>query len=73
MYKTFFYPGSMCNASVDSPCISSKNCLDKSLYDVLALACCHDKNACFPSKSCMNNNVEETQFAMQQDVNLSSS
>ena len=37
------------------------------------LSCCHDKNACVPSNSCMNNNVEETQFAMQQDVNLSSS
>ena len=40
---------------------------------MLALPCCHDKNACVPSNSCMNNNVEETQLAMQQDVNLSSS
>ena len=31
------------------------------------------KNACVPSNSCIDNNVEETQFAMQQDVNLSSS
>ena len=61
------------HASVDSPCISSKNFLDKSLYDMLALSCCHDENACVPSNSCINNNVEETQFAMQQDVNLSSS
>ena len=34
------------HASVDSPCISSKNCLDKSLDDMVALSCCHDKNAC---------------------------
>ena len=40
---------------------------------MLALSCCNDKNACVPSNSCMNNNVEETQLAMQQDVNLSSS
>ena len=60
-------------ASVDSPCISSKTCLDESLYDMLASSCCHDKNACVPSNSCMNDNVEETQFAMQQDMNLSSS
>ena len=40
---------------------------------MLALSCCHDKKTCVPSNSCMNNNVEETQIAMQQDVNLSSS
>ena len=40
---------------------------------MFALSCCHDKNSCVPSNSCMNNNVEETQLAMQQDVNLSSS
>ena len=61
------------HASVDSPCISSKICLDESLYDMLALSCCHDENACVPSNSCINNNIEETQFAMQQDLNLSSS
>ena len=47
--------------------------LDKSLDDMLVLSCCHDKNACVPSNSCMNNNVEETQFSMEQDVNLCSS
>ena len=61
------------HASVDSPCISSKTCLDKSLYDMLALSCCLDKNACVPSNSCININVEETQCDMQQDMNLSSS
>ena len=40
---------------------------------MLALSCSNDKNACVPSNSCINNNVEETQLAMQQDVNLSSS
>ena len=34
---------------------------------------CSSDLACVPSKSCIDNNVEETQFAMQQDVNLSSS
>ena len=61
------------HASVDSPSISSKNCLDKSLDDMHALPCCHDKNDCVPSNSCINNNVEEIQLAMEQDVNLSSS
>ena len=36
------------HASVDSSCISSKNCLDKSLDDMLALSCCHDKMLVFP-------------------------
>ena len=54
------------HASVDSPCISSKNCLYESNDDMLASPFYHDKNACVPSNSCMNNNVEETQFAMQQ-------
>ena len=58
---------------ITSPCISSKKCLDKSFDDMLALSCCHDKNACVHSNSCMNNNVEETQFFMELDVNLSSS
>src|SRR5664279_237060 len=31
------------HACVDSPCISSKNCLYKSHDDMLALSCCHDK------------------------------
>src|SRR5680860_785652 len=60
------------HASVDSPCISSKTFLDESLYDMLALSCCLDKNACVPSNSCININVEETQLIVQQDVNLSS-
>ena len=33
---------------------------------------CSSDLACVLSNSCMNNNVEETQLAMQQDVNLSS-
>ena len=37
------------HASVDSSCISSKNCLDQSLDDMLTLSCCHDKDACVPS------------------------
>ena len=53
--------------------ISSKNCLDKSLYDMLALSCSNDKNACVASNSCMNINVEETQLIVEQDLNLSSS
>ena len=36
------------HAYVDSPCISTKNCLDKSLDDMLALSCCHDKMLVFP-------------------------
>ena len=58
---------------INSPCISSKNCLDKSLDDMFALSCCHDKNACVPSNPCIGNNIEETQFSMEQDMNLSSS
>ena len=42
------------HASVDCPCISSKTSLDNSLYDMLALSCYNDKNACVPSNSCMN-------------------
>ena len=61
------------HACVDSPCISSKNCLYKSHDDMHALSCCHDKNACVPSNPCIINNVEEIQFFMEQDVNLSSS
>ena len=41
--------------------------------DMLPFSCCHDKNACVPSNSCMNSNVEETQLAIEQDMNLSSS
>ena len=40
---------------------------------MFALSCSHDKYACVPANSCMNNNVEETQSTMEQDVNLSSS
>ena len=61
------------HASVDSPCISSKNCLDKSNDDMLALSCSNNKNACVPSNSCMDINVEETQLIVEQDLNLSSS
>ena len=61
------------SASVDSPCISSKNCLDKSNDDMLALSCSNNKNACVPSNSCMDINVEETQLIVEQDLNLSSS
>ena len=61
------------HASVDSPCISFKNYLAKSLDDMPALSCCHDKNACVSSNSCIIDNVEETQFSKEQDVNLSSS
>ena len=34
---------------------------------MLAISCCHDKNACI-SSSCCANNVEETQHSMEQDV-----
>ena len=61
------------HASVDSPCISSKICLDESLYDMPSLSCSKDKNACVPSNYCMNINVEETQLIVEQDLNLSSS
>ena len=40
---------------------------------MLALSCSNDKNACVPSNSCMNINVEETQLIVEQDLNLSSS
>ena len=56
-------------ASVDSPCISCRNCLTKSHDDMLAMSCCHDKNASI-SSSCCANNVEETQHSMEQDVVL---
>ena len=57
------------HACVDSPCISCRNCLTKSHDDMLAMSCCHDKNACI-SSSCCANNVEETQHSMEQDVVL---
>src|SRR5215216_1801222 len=56
-------------ASVDSPFISCRNCLTKSRDDMLAMSCCHDKNASI-SLSCCANNVEETQHSMEQDVVL---
>ena len=59
------------HASVDSPCISSKNCLYESDDDMLAISCCHDKNACVSSSPCVTNNVDETQPLMKQDMNLS--
>ena len=57
------------HACVDSPCISCRYCLTKSHDDMLAISCCHDKNACI-SSSCCANNVEETQHSMEQDVVL---
>ena len=57
------------HACVDSPCISCRNCLNKSHNDMLSISCCHDKNACI-SSSCCANNVEETQHSMEQDVVL---
>ena len=56
-------------ACVDSPFISCRNCLTKSHDDMLAMSCCHDKNASI-SSSCCANNVEETQHSMEQDVVL---
>ena len=55
------------HACVDSPCISCRNCLTKSHDDMLAMSCCHDKNASISSNCCANN-VEETQHSMEQDV-----
>ena len=61
------------HASVDSLCISRTSSSTKFHDDMLALSCCHDKNACVPSNPCIINNVEETQLSMEQDGNLSSS
>jgi len=36
---------------------------------MLAISCCHDKNASISSNCCANN-VEETQHSMEQDVVL---
>ena len=55
------------HACVDSPCISCRNCLTKSHDDMLAMSCCHDKNASISSNCCANN-VEETEHSMEQDV-----
>ena len=49
------------HARVDSPCISTPH------DDMLALSCCHDKNALFSSSICVTNNVEETKATMGQD------
>jgi len=57
------------HACVDSPCISCRNCLTKTHDDMLAMSCCHDKNASISSNYCANN-VEETQHPMEQDVVL---
>ena len=43
------------HACVDSPCISCRNFLTKSHDDMLAISCCHDKNACISSSCCANN------------------
>ena len=43
------------HACVDSPCISCKNCLNKSHDYMLAMSCCHDKNASISSNLCANN------------------
>ena len=55
------------HACVDSPCISCRNCLTKSHDDMLAMSCCHDKNASISSNCCANN-VVETEHSMEQDV-----
>ena len=55
------------HACVDSPCISCRNCLNKSHDDMLAMSCCHDKNASISSNCCANN-VVETEHSMEQDV-----
>ena len=55
------------HACVDSPCISCRNCLTKTHDDMLAMSCCHDKNASISSNCCANN-VEETEHCMEQDV-----
>ena len=52
---------------VDSSCISCRNCLTKSHDDMLAMSCCHDKNASISSNCCANN-VEETGHSMEQVV-----
>ena len=57
------------HACVDSPCISCTNHLNKSHDDMLAISCCHDKNASISSSYCANN-VEENQRSMEQDVAL---
>src|ERR1041384_5946716 len=57
------------HACVDSPCISCRNHLNKSHDDMLAISCCHDKNASISSSYCTNN-VEENQRSMEQDVVL---
>ena len=36
------------HARVGSPCIACRNCLLKSHDDMLAMSCCHDKNASIP-------------------------
>ena len=55
------------HASVDNPCISCSSCLTKSHDDMLAMPCCHDKNASISSSCCVSNNVEETKDSMGQD------
>src|ERR1041385_741428 len=57
------------HACVASPCISCRNHLNKSHDDMLAISCCHDKNASISSSYCANN-VEENQRSMEQDVVL---
>ena len=55
------------HASVDSPCISCSSCLTQSHDDMLAMPCCHDKNASISSSCCVSNDVEETEDSMGQD------
>ena len=57
------------HACVDSPCMSCRNCLTKCHDDMLAMSCCHDKNASISSSYCANN-VEENQRSMEQDMVL---
>ena len=55
------------HACVDSPCISSRNCLNKSCDDMLAMSCCHNTNASISSSLCDANIIEETEDTLGQD------
>ena len=46
------------HACVDGSCISCNDCLTNSNDDMLAISCCHNKNACVPSSLCITNHVE---------------
>ena len=55
------------HACVESPCISSRNCLNKSCDDMLAMSCCHNTNASISSSLCDANIIEETEDTLGQD------